>query len=222
MIKCWAISDTHGKHRDLNIPNVDMVIHGGDSTNHKNIIPNEVEFRDFIDWYSKIDIRHKVLIAGNHDAWATKLYLKEMVEEADIIYLEHELHNVGGISIFGSPYTPNFGDWYFMKDRGKLDKWWQEIPENIDILVTHGPPIGILDLSRDRFNNLEFCGDKALARHVQRIKPKFHIFGHIHDYEDCLNHGMMIRNGTIFMNVSSVEDGKFKDPIKHHGIIFEI
>ena len=220
-MKIWAISDTHGKHRDLNIPNVDMVIHAGDSTNWYDLHSNLVEFEDFLDWFTKLNIKYKLLIAGNHDTWATKLYNREKLEEFGIIYLEHSSTNIEGIEIFGSPYTPTFGNWNFMKDRSKLDKYWSVI-DKCDILVTHGPPMGILDLSRDRFNNLEFCGDKSLLRHVQRLKPKFHVYGHIHDYEDCLNHGMMIRNDTTFMNVSSVEDGKFKDPIKHHGIIFEI
>jgi Icc-related predicted phosphoesterase len=222
-MKIWAISDTHGMHRRAIVPeNIDCVIHSGDSTNYKDLLRNEVEFRDFLDWYSKIDVRHKILIAGNHDAWATKLYLKEMVEEADIVYLEHESHNVEGISIFGSPYTPNFRDWYFMKDRGKLDRWWQEIPENTDILVTHGPPQGILDLSRDRFNNLEYRGDKSLLRHVNRVKPKYHIFGHLHDFEDCLNYGIRKIDDITFMNVSSVEDGRFDKGLIHNGIVFEI
>jgi Icc-related predicted phosphoesterase len=111
-----------------------------------------------------------------------------------------------------------------MKARGKLDPYWQQIPNNTDILVTHGPPKGILDLSYDRDDKLEYCGDKELYNHVLRMMPKYHIFGHIHDFQDCYNYGIKEVHGlrTRFMNVSGVIDRKFELGLAHKGISFEM
>jgi Icc-related predicted phosphoesterase len=187
-MKIWSISDTHGMHRRAIIPeNIDCIIFGGDCTNYMDLLRNQIEFEDFFDWFYKLDIKYKVIIAGNHDTFATKKYNIDKLKESNIIYLEHEDVIIEEIRIFGSPFTPTFGNWNFMKDRSKLDKYWTLIDGNVDILVTHGPPMGMLDLSRNRDNILEYCGDKALMRHVKKIKPSFHVFGHIHNFDDCIN-----------------------------------
>ncbi len=222
-MKIQAISDTHGMHDRIKIEkDIDFLIHCGDSTNYYDLYRNEIEFNDFLNWFNKIDVKHKILIAGNHDAWSMRNYNKERVKECGIIYLEHEYANIEGLKIFGSPYTPQFCNWYHMKDRSKLDRYWQVLEPNIDILITHGPPMGILDLSRDRDNVLEYCGDRALLNHVLRVKPKYHLFGHIHDNQDCLNQGHLIREGINFMNVSCVTDGRFNYGPSSNGIKFKI
>ena len=67
-MKILHISDTHGFHNLLTIPkDIDMVIHSGDSTNYKDLYKNEVELQDFIYWYSRVKVKYKILIAGNHD-----------------------------------------------------------------------------------------------------------------------------------------------------------
>lgn len=223
-MKCWAISDTHGMHRQAIIPDkIDLLVYGGDSTNSKFLPNNLVEFEDFFNWFSNISIEYKVIIAGNHDTWATKAYNRDKLKEAGIIYLENEYTEIEGLKIFGSPFTPTFGDWCFMKDRSKLDPIWRHLEENIDILITHGPPQGILDLSENRDYKLEQVGDLSLYKRVYEKRPKYHIFGHIHDFKTCKNFGTMKRDfGTIFMNVSSVEDGRFDKGLIHNGIVFEI
>lgn len=222
-MKIQIISDTHGKHNEIIIEdNIDMLIHAGDSTNWYETIPNEQEFHRFLEWFLAIDVKHKVLIAGNHDAWATKKYNTDFVKSKGIIYLEHEYIKIEELKIFGSPYTCTHGNWHFMKARDKMDKYWEYLKPDIDILITHGPPQGILDLSRNRANVLEYCGDKALLRHVLRVKPKYHVFGHIHNYEDCKNQGIRIYKDITFINASVVEDGKFDDPISSNGIIINI
>lgn len=223
-MKIWAISDTHAQHRSLKIPdNIDTVIHAGDSTNYYDWLKNQPEFEDFLDWFKNLPIKNKVLIAGNHDCWATKKYNVDRVKELGIHYLEHEYLELEGKLIFGSPYTPNFGTWHFMKDRSKLGKYWESLNDKIDILVTHGPPKTILDLSHNIMHQLEYCGDGALFKAVLRNKPKYHIFGHIHDSEDCYNKGTRnYNNETIFMNVSCVTDGKFNQGTSSNGQIFEI
>lgn len=222
-LKIQVVSDTHGKHGEIKIEEgIDMIIHCGDSTNYYDIIPNEIEFRSFLEWFLALDVKYKVLIAGNHDAWAIKKYNVDFIKSKGIIYLEHEYVSIEGLKIFGSPYTPIFGNWHFMRDRSKINKYWEFLEPNIDILITHGPPKGILDLSRNRENVLEYCGDKALLNHVLRVKPKYHCYGHIHDYKDCLNQGVRIYEGITFINASVVEDGKFDYPPSSHGVIINI
>lgn len=223
-MKTWAISDTHCLHRQAIIPdNIDCIIHAGDATNSMNLSQNLIEFEDFFDWFSNLSIKHKVLIAGNHDTWATKQYNKEKVREAGIIYLEHEGFNLNGLKLFGSPYTPTYGNWYFMKDRSSMDALWRKLDPDIDILITHGPPAGILDLSEDRDYRLNQCGDVSLYKRIYEKRPKCSIFGHIHDFKTCKNFGMLKRDfGTTFMNVSSVEDGRFDKGLIHNGIVFDI
>jgi len=135
-LKIWNISDTHAHHNLLEIPeNIDMVIHSGDSTNYFDIVRNQPEFDLFIHWFAHLPVKYKILIAGNHDAWAMKKYNVDKVKDLGIIYLEHEYVEIENNLIFGSPYTPTFGNWHFMKDRGKLGKTWEILYEGIDILV---------------------------------------------------------------------------------------
>lgn len=221
-MKIQSISDTHGFHNDIQIDeNIDMFIYGGDSTNYYDLYKNAPEFESFYNWIINLKVKYKILIAGNHDTWATKKYNIDKLKNNGIIYLENELIDIEGIKIFGSPITPNFGNWHFMKDRSKLDKFWQKaLNTDIDILVTHGPPKFILDLSHNKEHKLEYCGDKALFNHVMRIKPKYHIFGHIHNSDDCYNQGVRVYNDITFMNVSSVHDGRFDRGLTSNGITF--
>jgi len=109
-----------------------------------------------------------------------------------------------------------------MKDRSKLDRYWQCIPDDIDVIITHGPPKGILDSSRNPQDVLEFCGDKALLNHVRRVHPKYHIFGHVHNFEDCINQGIRIVEDITFVNASCVTDRKFDQGPSSHGVVIEL
>jgi Icc-related predicted phosphoesterase len=221
-LQTWCISDTHRQHSSLVVPkNIDCVIHAGDSTNYYDQINNQLEFDDFIKWYSELNIKYKVLIAGNHDSWATKKYNRDKVKDLGVIYLEHEYVEIENKLIFGSPYTPTFGNWHFMKDRSKLSKYWEALSENIHVLITHGPCKGILDLSHSRDHKLEYCGDAALTKAVFQYKPKFHVFGHIHDSNGCYNSGTrkLPNIDTVFINASVVEDGKINQGVSSHGQI---
>lgn len=223
-INILAISDTHGLHKefkDLDFAWIDMIIHAGDFTNTKNPSINANEAEDFLKWYNKLPIKHKILICGNHDT-SIEAGLINPRHYDNITYLEHESICVEGINIFGSPYTPNFCGWAWNRDRSKLDKYWKDIPENTDILVVHGPPKGILDLSHDRDGILEYCGDTALYKHIQRVKPKQVIFGHIHDSEGCHNSGSFTDNdGITYRNVSCVTDNRFSAGLTSKGQTFE-
>jgi len=220
-MKLYCISDTHTFHRQLQLPNnIDVLIHAGDVSNVKDVYRNEAEVLDFIEWYGNLPISYKIMIAGNHDgSIERKLVTREFIESKGIIYLEHESVEIEGFKIFGSPYSPTFFDWYFMKARDKLSRYWDEIPEDTDILITHTPPKGILDLSYDRDGKLEYCGCSALMKKVMKVQPKFHIFGHIHDCEGVRNQGIRSFQGcqTIFINASCVTDGKFNKGLTSFG-----
>jgi Icc-related predicted phosphoesterase len=215
MKKIWHISDTHSYHDLLTVPeNIDIVIHSGDFSNWSVVYRNEPEAKDFLKWYSSLSIPIKILIAGNHDAYASQesLEFKTLCAYYNIVYLENDWVDIDGIKIYGSPNTPNFGSWYFMKDRSKLHDVWSKIPEDTDIFVVHGPPHGILDHSYNRENQLESCGCRSLKKHVlTRLKLKFCLFGHIHNHEDIINAGTLKLSSydTIFSNGSVVTDGKF-------------
>lgn len=227
MSKIWHISDTHGFHDQLNIPEgIDLVIHTGDCSNHLSPYHNENEVKTFLDWYEEVDIPNKIYIPGNHDTSIEKGLIKpsEFISRG-IHLLIHDYITINDIKIFGSPYTPTYGQWSFMKSRDKLNKYWEQIPEDMDIVAVHGPCKGILDLSYNRQNELEFCGDNALRKHVlNRVNPKYFLSGHIHNFEDIINTGFrhLPDYGIIFSNAAGVTDRKFDLGLTYNGNIFEI
>jgi len=225
-MKIWHISDTHTFHDLLEIPQgVDMVIHSGDCSNPRDPYNNEPEVRAFIDWFSSLDIKYKVYVAGNHDTSIERgLVTKDDFDQNGIYYLENTSIEIEGLKIFGSPHTPLFGNWAFMKARHKLDRVWNNaIPDDSDIVVVHGPPMGVLDLSYNRNGRLERCGDKSLMNKLKMVKPKFMMFGHIHNNEDIVNTGTRKVYGldTTFSNGSVVTDRKF-GKVTSNGNIFEL
>src|SRR6056300_242080 len=219
-MRIWHISDTHTYNNLLEVPtDIDMVIFSGDCSNPRDPYPNEVEVRGFIDWYRSLKIPYKIFVAGNHD---TSIENKFVTKE------DFEYHNIitsDGIKIFGSLYNPTCGyGWSFNKDRTKLERIWRNIiDEDVDIVITHGPPKGTLDLSFDRAGNLERCGDKSLLNRVMEVNPKLCLFGHIHNHQDIINQGTMTLSGlqTIFSNGSVMKDGRF-GKLTSNGNILEI
>ena len=226
MIKIWHISDTHTYHGLLKVPEgIDMVIHSGDATNPRDPYSSEQEMLDFLRWFSSLPIKHKVFVAGNHDLCVERnLITKIDFMKNGIVYLENDYTEVEGIKIWGSPFTPTFGQgWAFNKKRSALHDIWKEIPDDVDIVVVHGPPKGILDLAYHQLNCIEFCGDEALRKRMYLLKPKLCLFGHIHNNEDIINAGTMklSNHDTIYSNGSVVTDGKF-GKLSSHGNTFEI
>lgn len=220
MIKIQHISDTHSLHEQIEIElDSDFLLHTGDETNHYNILYNQKEFDIFYDWWSKIPIKNKVLIAGNHSAALTLPYNKDKLKEC-CTYLEHEYAKIDGISFFGSPYTPTYGNWHFMKARNTLGRVWEHL-SYVDVLLTHGPPKGILDLAYHG-DCLERCGDGALLKKVMAIKPKLHCFGHLHTNKDNINGATMTVENIIFSNGSVVKDGEIMKVVNKKGNIIII
>ena len=127
----------------------------------------------------QLPYKHKIVIAGNHElGWDSDT--KDLKNElTNCTYLEDSSVEINGLKIYGTPYQPEFGRWAFNLERGRecLDKW-NQIPSDTDILVTHGPPLGFGDECKR--GNRAGCVD-LLHTVQQRVKPKYHIFGHIHE-----------------------------------------
>lgn len=162
-----AISDLHGHIPKL--PGGDLLILAGDLTRSGN----KYEMESFSSWTDALDYKEIVVIAGNHDQYLTQ---ENPFKRAH--YLCDSGIELFGLKIWGSPYTPEFQQWYFMKNRGEqIKKHWDLIPDDTDILITHGPPFSILDMNMDG----QLCGCEELLNVVDRVQPEHHIFGHIHE-----------------------------------------
>lgn len=227
-MKILHISDTHGFHNGFptnRFDGIDMVIHSGDCSNYRDPYRNEFEVRTFLEWYENIPVKYKIYVAGNHDSSIERLFItREHFAEKSIIYLENDETTIEGLKIWGSPYTPTFGDWSFMKARDKISRIWETIPVNVDILIVHGPPKGIRDLSYNREGVLELCGDGALRKRCEKLIPKLVCFGHIHNYKDLMNSGICINSpySTIYSNGSCVTDARFDLGLTSYGNIINL
>lgn len=200
------ISDTHTKHDKLNgfLPGGDILLHSGDLTSRGYI----TEIENFMKWYDKINnYDTKVFIAGNHDFGFQDENEKLrglLTGYKTIDYLEDELMMVGEdydnmIKIWGSPWQPEFYNWAFNLPRGeKIKEKWDMIPVDTDILITHGPPFGKLDYVP--YNNIN-VGCEELMKRVEEIKPKIHLYGHIHE-----GRNIVYSDGTLFINASVLND----------------
>lgn len=219
-MKIWLISDTHGEHESLDLPKVDAVIHCGDESNHGNAWMNEPEARRFFDWYSALEIPTKVFVPGNHST-AIEHGLIRASDYPEVRFLIHDSMQWNGLKIFGSPYTPEFFNWAYMKARSQLDIVWQSIPDDVDILITHGPPKGIMDETADMYTGKPVhVGSKSLMRHVEeRIRPRIHSFGHIHDEPGINNFGTITRGATQFINCACCN---LTGGLEHHGVIVDL
>lgn len=188
MIRIICISDSHSVHNDVVVPDGDLLIHAGDST----IVGETKEITKFNEWLGSLPHKHKIIIAGNHD-WlfqTNPLLAKSLITNA--IYLEDSSCEIMGFNIYGSPWQPWFFDWAFNLPRGNaLAEKWSKIPEKTDILITHGPPQSILDVTPRG----EFAGCEELLKVVQKIKPRLHVFGHIHH-----SYGQMKKWDIEFVN----------------------
>jgi predicted phosphodiesterase len=192
-MKIVLISDTHGSHEGLTVPSGDLLIHAGDMTRSGAL----GELEAFAGWLRTLPHPHKLLIAGNHDFCCERQPEASRAVLAEFTYLLDEAVAIEGIRFYGSPWTPLFFDWAFQQPRGpKLGAIWSRIPAGTEVLITHGPPQGILDwtVSGDR------AGCEALAAVVVKVAPRYHIFGHIHEAVGQEQHG-----ATMYINASSVD-----------------
>jgi Icc-related predicted phosphoesterase len=205
-----CISDTHSQHKKIDLPGGDIVIHSGDCSSG-----SEVEAAlEFLDWFKEQNYRHRILVPGNHD-FIFELIPEQMEEECkkrSIILLNDLGCEIEGIKVWGSPVQPWFFDWAFNRQRGPdIQKHWDLIPLNTEILITHGPPQGIRDEVTRRDGSCEHAGCEDLYKTILQTQIKLHIFGHIHE-----TGGYTYLDGRTYINASSL-DGTYK--FKHPGYI---
>jgi predicted phosphodiesterase len=219
-----CISDTHDRHKNLIVPRGDVLVHAGDFT----MTGTRSEVSRFCEWIRNQPHRYKVVVAGNHDVTMHESYylqfwnrfhhypefpteIREMVKKS-CIFLEDSMVDIEGVRIYGSPWQPEFCNWAFNLPRGApLRKKWDCIPSDVDVLVTHSPPYGHGDLVSG--SRSEGCVD--LLHTVQRrVRPEFHVFGHIHE-----GYGITTDGHTKFINASTcTEDYRPSNP----PIVFDI
>ena len=196
-LRLVALSDTHLRHirHEIKVPPGDILIHAGDAM----LEGTELEARAFFNWFGELPHRRKVYVAGNHDVIFQKNpTLARKLVPRGVDYLEDSEVSIDGLRIYGSPWQPEFCDWAFNLPRGDaLRSKWNLIPDGIDILVTHGPPMGVLDMNMEG----EHVGCQDLRKAVNRVKPRLHIFGHIH----C-GHGQVTWDGTHFINAAICDE----------------
>lgn len=196
-MKIVSISDTHERENYYNIvvPEGDVLVHAGDITMGGSL----KALNQFANWIKKHEHKHKIVISGNHD-WCFQNQhhdiAVEILENAGIVYLQDSGIEIDGINFWGSPWQPWFHDWAFNLRRGReIAEKWKMIPNNCNVLVTHGPPYGILDSA----GLGEHVGCEALEKRIRQLdKLKVHIFGHIHE-----QHGVVHEHGIIFANAST-------------------
>lgn len=174
-LRVVAFSDTHGYHRLHPVPPGDVLVHAGDLTKYGEL--DEID--DFDDFLASLPHRHKLVIAGNHDWCFQRQGAEARARLRHATYLEDEALVIEGWRFFGSPWQPAFNDWAFNLARGEpLREKWALIPAGTDVLVTHGPPLGHGD--RVAYGG-EHVGCEDLLRAVERLAPRLHVFGHIHE-----------------------------------------
>lgn len=198
-MKIDCISDLHG---------CKPVLHGGDLL----IVAGDLTARDTVEqnasffiWLNEQPYRKKILVAGNHDGFIEKNPGWEIGLLRNFDYLQDSGLEFEGLKIWGSPWTPTFYDWYFMKDRGKpIKEKWDLIPDDTEILITHGPPFGIQDevVMSSRATEGKFAGCEELRNALDRLKKlKLHVFGHIHN-----SYGKVVVNGVIHVNAAIMDE----------------
>ena len=175
-MKILHLSDTHGLHHQIHdLPEADVIVHSGDISHNGT----EDEVLDFLNWFIELPYAHKIFVTGNHDLC---LWDAESIEDlpANVHFLQDCGCEIDGVKFFGLAYNhPE-----------------ELIPDDTDIVVTHEPPIRILDNSAGKH-----WGNALLRNRVMRIKPRYHLFGHAHE-----SFGTLEENCTIFSNASLLNE----------------
>ena len=179
------LSDTHGRHRELGaLPEADVVVHTGDFT----MAGTEDEAMDFLRWFAGLPHRHKVFVAGNHDDCLWQATIDGL--GGGCHYLCHSGVTIRGVRFYGVPM--------FVADcmEGRYEAQLRRIPEGVDVLLTHQPPLGRLDVNGGRH-----YGNAVLRERVEQVGPRFHLFGHVHGAG-----GVLTAGATTFVNSALLDD----------------
>lgn len=196
-MKIVCLSDTHTFHKEIEVPDGDVLVHAGDAT----INGEKWEVGDFAAWFGGLPHKYKIFVAGNHD-WLferNRRLAESILGTYGIIYLQDGFRVLDGVKFYGSPWQPEFFNWAFNLRRGSSELYakWDAIPDNADILITHSPPEGVLDQTPDARS----VGCHGLFERVTYVRPKIHVFGHIHH-----SYGQCKILGTTYINASICDE----------------
>lgn len=198
-LKIACISDTHDIYYPM-LPDVDAVIHAGDIS----LRGSSDETLRFLRWFESLKIRHKLFIGGNHDAFLAQYGAVFMDDYKTIQMLWDSSYNLEGYKVWGSPVSAAYGHIRaFAMDREAIydTRFWDRIPDDADIVVTHGPAHGMLDQAKPAGFNSEHLGDIPLYKTLSQKAPQYHICGHIHG-----GRGMRQIEGTTFINAAVLDE----------------
>lgn len=184
------ISDTHELHREVTIPPADILIHCGDFTMFSK---SAGAILDFNAWLGELPHKWEIITPGNHEFFLeADPSRRRLISNATLLI--NESVEVAGLKIWGSPMTPLYGGAFGRSSAKDREGIYSQIPGDTDILVTHGPPYGVLDKASD---SNDHAGCHQLLAAVRRIKPKLHAFGHVHGA-----YGTLSATDTLFVNAT--------------------
>jgi Icc-related predicted phosphoesterase len=199
-VKLVLISDTHGQHADVTVPEGDMLVHAGDFSEGSGPmgLKNTIEF---LDWFALQPHQYKIFIAGNHDFWAAKnrSLLREEAFSRGLIYLQDEWVIINNVKFWGTPWVPNLPQWAFHeRNTDYAARRLAAVDTDVDVMISHGPPRGIGDVLA---HTGEEVGCPELRSWVDFNAPRYHIFGHVHE-----GSGVVPQIWTTFINASVVNE----------------
>jgi predicted phosphodiesterase len=215
-----CISDTHSIHHrippdwlDNKDGSIDMIIHAGDISGRGSL--REVE--DFLSWYNALNYKYKIFIPGNHDFWFEKVStfaVNEMLQEKypNIIYLNDSGVEIDGVKFWGSPVQPWFYDWAFNRMGTDICKHWDMIPLDTQVLITHGPMKGFLDMTT---RGVSTGCPYLLEKSAEMTNLKLFVCGHIHEAYGKFE----FPDGGVFVNASTLN---FNYQVQNKPIVVEI
>lgn len=176
-MKVVAFSDSHMQHMLLSVPEGDLLVVGGDFLARGSM----KEFIEFSSWLSSLPHPYKVVVPGNHDAVVQQepKLCADMLKNYGVTLLLDSMVEIEEKKIYGTPWTPTFGRWSFMEDDTAegLGRRFVGIPEGLDLLISHGPPFGVLDKTKRG----ESVGSQELLVRIWDANPKMVVCGHIHE-----------------------------------------
>jgi len=188
------VSDTHSRHEELGTLAGDVLIHCGDGLNA--FAPASDALQKLDDWFGRQAFAEIFYVGGNHDFEIERRATAGETVFENATYLQDQSFAVSGVRFYGSPWIPELVGWAYYRSTADLIETWSAIPENVDILITHSPPYGVLD----RNSRNKHCGCPALAGRVSAVRPRLHCFGHVH-----ASAGNCDVEGTTYANTSSVD-----------------
>lgn len=184
------LSDTHGVHHRLkNLPEADIVVHSGDFC----MVGEQREALDFLNWFCDLPYKHKIFICGNHDSCLYEANIEGL--DVNVHYLCNSGIEIEGVKFYGVPM--------FMEDciSSRQAYNYAMIPDDTDVLITHSPAYGILDLDDSIDGEFIHYGSEELLERLTVVHTRAHLFGHIHR-----RHGITEQRGIVFSNGAIMND----------------